>query len=111
LPAELPPAWRVGDNPRWPDLIVQADSGCAVLSSEDQRRRLNAADHGWPPDAPEMQGILYATGPRLPPGTRVGPVHVTDIQPLIIELLGLEPPGPVDGDPARLPSLLQAESR
>ena len=106
LPTELPAAWRSGPNPRFPDLFVQADAGCGVISSPRQAHRITAADHGWPPDSPEMHGILYATGPRIPPGLETGPAHVTDVQPLLLELLGLEPPVAVDGDPDRLTSLL-----
>mgnify|MGYP001819087169 FL=1 len=111
LPSELPTAWRAGPSDRYPDLFVQADPGCGVISKGSQGRRMTAADHGWPPDAPNMHGIFFATGPRIPAGRELGTVHVTDIQPLLIELLGLDPPGPVDGDPARLPSLLEPVSR
>jgi arylsulfatase A-like enzyme len=111
LPEELPVAWRAGPSDRYPDLFVQADPGCGVISSTAQARRMTAADHGWPPDAPDMHGILYATGPRIPAGRVTGPAHVTDVQPLLIELLGLEPPGPIDGDPDRLTSLLEPVSR
>jgi len=111
LADELPAAWRAGASPRYPDLFVLADAGCGVLSSARERHRMEAADHGWPPDMPEMRGILYATGPRIPAGTATGPAHVTDIQPLIVELLGLENSAPVDGDPLRLTSLLRPESR
>lgn len=111
LPSELPSAWRAGPNPRHPDLFVQPDAGCGVVSTPRQAHRLTAADHGWPPDAPDMQGILYATGPRIPAGRAVGTAHVTDVQPLLTEVLGLDAPGPVDGDPQRLASLLLPEAR
>ncbi|MEJ2400345.1 MAG: ectonucleotide pyrophosphatase/phosphodiesterase [Xanthomonadales bacterium] len=111
LPTELPAAWRAGPSDRFPDLFVQPDPGCGVISTGKQAHRMTAADHGWPPDAPDMHGILYATGPRIPAGRTTGPVHVTDIQPLLIELLGLAPPGPGDGDPRRLTSLLEPVSR
>jgi arylsulfatase A-like enzyme len=107
LPDELPPAWRAGPHPRFPDLFVVANAGCGVISSADRAHRMTAADHGWPPDAPEMQGVLYATGPRIPAGLVTGPAHVTDVQPLLLELLGLAAPAAVDGDPQRLTSLLR----
>jgi len=110
-PDELPAAWRAGAGDRFPDLFVQPDAGCGVISTASQAHRMTAADHGWPPDAPDMHGILYATGPRIAPGTTTGPVHVTDVQPFLLELLGLEPPAPGDGDPQRLAALLRADSR
>ena len=109
LPTELPPAWNAGTSERYPELFVQADAGCAVITSESNRRKVTAGDHGWAPDVPEMRGIFYATGPRIPAGTRTGVVHVTDIFPLMLEILGLEAPGPVDGDPDALVSFLLPE--
>jgi hypothetical protein len=111
LPAELPADWRAGPSERFPDLFVQPDPGCGVLSTAAQAHRMTAGDHGWPPDAPDMHGILYATGPRIPAGRVTGTVHVTDVQPLLIELLGLAPPRTGDGDPDRLTSLLEPVSR
>ncbi len=111
LPGELPAAWRAGPNDRFPDLFVQPDAGCGVVSTASQAHRMTAADHGWPPDAPDMHGILYATGPRISAGTTTGPVHVTDVQPFLLELLGLEPPHRGDGDPQRLAALLRPDSR
>ena len=111
LPSELPAAWRAGHSDRYPDLFVQPDPGCGVVSTAAQMHRLTAADHGWPPDAPDMHGILYITGPRIPAGRLTGPVHVTDIQPLLIELLGLTAPARGDGDPDRLSSLLEPDPR
>jgi len=102
LPGELPVEWRAGANDRYPDLFVQADSGCEVQARESDRKWRSAGDHGWPPDHPEMRGIFYAKGPRIPPGSRVDLAHVTDVYPMILELLGLDAPGPIDGDPAVL---------
>lgn len=108
-PEELPDNWQAGSSARYPDLVVQAAPGCAVVSTEERLEKLQRADHGWAPDVPEMHGILYATGPRIPAGTRTGTVHVTDIQPLITELLKLDSPGAVDGNPNTLTSLLLPE--
>lgn len=102
LPAELPPEWNAGLSDRYPDLFVQADGGCEVVARESDRRRRTAGDHGWPPTLPEMHGIFYAKGPRIPAGLRVGIAHVTDVYPFIMEILDLEAPGPIDGDPATL---------
>jgi predicted AlkP superfamily pyrophosphatase or phosphodiesterase len=106
LREEAPATWQVGSSRRFPDLIVQAETGCAVLPTADERHRLQAADHGWPPEAPEMRGILYAAGPRIRPGARPGLVHVTDIHPLLTALLGLPAPALPDGDPQRLAAFL-----
>jgi arylsulfatase A-like enzyme len=110
LPDELPASWKAGSSERYPDLFVQADAGCGVITTEANRRKMTAGDHGWAPDVPDMRGIFYATGPRIPAGTRTGVVHVTDIHPMMLEILGLKAPGPVDGDPDALTRLLWPEN-
>lgn len=111
LPDEFPQSWRAGSSERYPDVLVQADAGCGVITSQANRHKMTAGDHGWAPDVPEMRGILYATGPRIAAGTRTGIVHVTDIYPMMLEILGLEAPGPVDGDPEVLTGLLLPKNR
>jgi predicted AlkP superfamily phosphohydrolase/phosphomutase len=111
LPGELPPSWNAGSSPRYPDLFVQADAGCGVIISEANRHKITAGDHGWGPDVPEMRGIFYATGPRIPAGTSTGVVHVTDVYPMMLDILDLKAPGPVDGDPEALASSLLPEKR
>jgi hypothetical protein len=96
LPEDAPVAWNVTASPRFPDLIVLADSGCAVLSTSAMGHKITQGDHGWAPEVPEMRGIFHAVGPRIPPGTRTGVLRVTDIHPLMLSILGLEagrPPG------------------
>lgn len=110
-PADLPAEWRASPSPRHPDLWLVAEPGCAVISTGQRRNKLQAADHGWPPDDGNMGGILYATGPRIPAGLRTGPVHVTDVQPLVLELLGLPAPTLIDGDATKLTSLLEPQKR
>ena len=57
----------------------------------------------------------FATGPgrglekKLPRGERIGAISAVDVYPLIMEILGLEPAGAIDGDPARLLPLLGKE--
>jgi predicted AlkP superfamily pyrophosphatase or phosphodiesterase len=100
LPEDAPAAWNVSASPRFPDLIVLADRGCAVLSTPAMAHKITQGDHGWAPEVPEMRGIFYAVGPRIPPGARPGVLQVTDIHPLMLSILGLEascPPGHVAG--------------
>ena len=110
LPEDLPPAWNAGTNPRYPDLIVQPHPGCGVITGAGDGHRMQAGDHGWPPDDPDMWGIFYAAGPRIPPGTVTGPVRVVDVYPLMLAVLGLQAPGEFDGDPRALASRLLPES-
>lgn len=106
LPADAPAHWAVGESPPYPDVIVLARAGCGVISSADMAHKITPGDHGWPLESPEMKGIFYAMGPRIPPGAKIGTINVTDIYPLMLEILGLPAPGPFDGNPELLPGLL-----
>jgi len=110
LPGDAPESWAVNDSPRFPDIIVQADPGCAVISSSARHNKITPGDHGWPPEMEEMRGIFMASGPGIAPGTTTGVVHVTDVYPLMMKILGLTYPGSIDGDLDRLPSLLDIQS-
>jgi len=106
LPGQAPPAWNLGNNARNPDLIVIANPGCSVISTPQKRNKITPGDHGWPPEMLEMKGIFYAMGLRIPAGMQIGVVQATDIYPLMLSILGLSSPHPVDGNPDWLPSLL-----
>ncbi len=106
LPGEAPAEWKISASSRFPDLIVQANPGCAVISTSSMQHKMTAGDHGWPPEMPEMRGIFFAMGPRIPADRKLGVLRVTDIYPLMLAILELPAPGPIDGDPELLPSLL-----
>jgi arylsulfatase A-like enzyme len=106
LPTQTPPAWKMGSSARYPDLIVLADPGCSVLSTADKQIKISTGDHGWSPEMPEMRGIFYAMGPRIPRGIKIGVVDTTDIYPFMLSILGLPAPHAMEGDPDKLPSLL-----
>ena len=106
LPGDTPAGWNIDASPRFPDLILMAEPGCAVVSTFTKQYKITPGDHGWSPDMPEMRGIFRAMGPRIPAGTEAGMLHVTDIYPLMLSILGLPAPHPIDGDAERLPSLL-----
>lgn len=107
IPGEAPLAWHVDAGSRFADVIVQADARASVVSSRGRSR--SAADHGWPPAFQDMHGIFLAMGPRLPAGRRIPAFDNVDIYPMILEVLGLPADGPIDGDPATLLPLLDAE--
>lgn len=107
LKHEAPAAWRVGDSARFADIILVADAGYAVISTQAQRDKINAGDHGWRPEAPDMHGIFLAWGPAFRQGMRTGPVRNVDVQPMLLRVLELEAPGQTDGDPDALISILR----
>lgn len=104
LRSEVPSAWRVGDDPRYPDVIIQPDVGSAVLSSRELESQLKPADHGWPPEAPSMHAFFVAVGPGLPAGQPVGMIRSTDVYPLMLRMLDLEAPEGFEAAPSALDS-------
>ena len=102
---DAPPEWQVWANSDFADVIVQAEPGYAVFSSENAGER-SIGDHGWPRRSTDMHGIFLASGPRLPAGQRIGAVDNIDIYPLMMEILGLPITVPIDGDRQRLTDLL-----
>lgn len=90
--SSAPPEWGLPGNPRMPDLVLQADAGYGVIPSAGATSTLSIGDHGWTPDVPEMQGIFWARGPGITAGNIIPALHATDIFPLLVGWLGLEPP-------------------
>lgn len=106
LPDDTPAQWRVGKNPRFPDVILMPDAGYAVLSDEGKAGKINAGDHGWAPENPDMHGFFVACGPNITPGLSLGSVSTIDVYPLMLSILGLDAPEKIDGNAAHLASAL-----
>ncbi len=87
-----PAEWRVADDTRYPEVMLVADVGHALISTEDRRSSVHGGDHGWPPEADSMQALFIASGPMIEKGRRVESIHVIDVYPFMLQLLGLEPP-------------------
>jgi predicted AlkP superfamily pyrophosphatase or phosphodiesterase len=102
LPSTVPSQWQVGDNPRFPDVILMPETGYAVISSSEKAHKVTAGDHGWSPESPEMHGFFVASGPNIKPGVTLGPVRNIDVYPLMTSILGLQGPEKLDGDASRL---------
>ena len=105
-PGETPEAWRVSADAGFADVIVQADPGYLVYSTEDRVQRQSRGDHGWAPEVEGMHATFLAMGPGLPKGETIGPIDAVDIYPLLMEILGLPVTTRMDGHPDRLVKLL-----
>ena len=53
--------------------------------------------HGYPPDTPGIQGILYAWGNGIARSREIKGARMIDIHPTVTRLLGIEPGRPIDG--------------
>ena len=102
VPSTVPSQWQLGDNPRFPDVILMPEPGYAVISRADKTNIVTQGDHGWQPDSPEMHGFFVASGPNIKPGVTLGAVRNIDIYPLMTSILGLQGPEELDGDASRL---------
>lgn len=105
-PADAPAEWHIGNNPRFPDLILIPEAGCAVASTRSSLDSLSPGDHGWAPEVPDMHGLFIAAGPGIPAGLRIPPVRNVDIYPFLLRQLGLPVPGPLDSNLELWPGLL-----
>lgn len=107
LREEAPQAWRLTAEAGFADVVAMGEPGYLVYSSERRINRRSRGDHGWAPEVEGMHAIFLASGPRLPKGKTIGPIHVTDVYPLMMEILGLPITTPIDGDRTKLVPLLQ----
>jgi hypothetical protein len=55
---------------------------------------------------PEMKGVFYASGPRIPAGLRLGTVQATDIHALMMAVLELPAADSPGGDGVRPSDIL-----
>jgi hypothetical protein len=51
-----------------------------------------AGNHGFRPDRDDMLAVLFATGPRLKPGTKWPRLRSIDVAPLVAKILSINPP-------------------
>ncbi len=54
-------------------------------------------NHGYPPDDPDVQGVLYLEGPGIPSGRVLPEASAVDVAPTLCRLLGIAPPPRADG--------------
>lgn len=93
--SELPRAWHY-NTPRAGDIIIVADDQWQIGTVKRDRGEY-PANHGYPPEMKDMQGIFVATGPRIREGVWVDAFENVHVYPLLAELLRIEPARDVDG--------------
>ncbi len=109
--AETPPEWHYRDNPRIGDLVITTlDSGflvtkIAVNPETHEPRTPPVGAHGYDPARfKTMHGIFYAIGPNIG-AAQVDSFENIHIYPLIVKILGLQPPAQLDGSFSVLESI------
>ncbi len=106
LKEDTPSEWNVTDDPRFPDIIVEAEMGYAVFSTTSKTEYSHPGDHGWRPEDQEMHGFFVASGPAFRKGLKIGPTRNVDIHPLVMSILSLDSPEGTDSDPDALSGIL-----
>ncbi|WP_432352018.1 alkaline phosphatase family protein [Sporosarcina sp. A2] len=83
------------------DVFLSAASG--FLMGKDANiaaePTMELGSHGGDPERPRLRPILYASGPGISPGELSDRITMTDIAPSLYDLLGLQAPDFVDGQP------------
>jgi predicted AlkP superfamily pyrophosphatase or phosphodiesterase len=97
LGAEMPERFHYRGNPRIGDVVLVPDSGWVVYPEPDRPPRPGFT-HGWDPAVRSMRALFFAVGHALPAGRTLPPFSITQVHPLVVRLLGLEPPEEIDGD-------------
>jgi alkaline phosphatase D len=94
---DLPEHLHYSGNSRIGDLVVISE-GPYILTPEPRVNPPPAGNHGFDPATdPNMHGIFFAAGPNIKAGTKLEQVRSLDVYPLIAQILGLAPPGNLDG--------------
>jgi predicted AlkP superfamily pyrophosphatase or phosphodiesterase len=80
------PGWAeaLGVNHIWPPIFTPPVGGLK-------------ATHGYDPNIVQMHGIFYAWGSGIAKGRQIPRLDMIDIQPTVMNLLGLQPGRPTDG--------------
>jgi predicted AlkP superfamily pyrophosphatase or phosphodiesterase len=90
--AKVPPALHYGRNPRVPPVVCAAEVGWYITTHERiaSIKDFNLGSHGYDPASPAMAALFVAEGPAFRKGVRLAPFDNVDVEPLMVELLGLK---------------------
>ena len=111
-PAQFPEVLNFPQSgPRIPDLVAVVEAPKYIGFRKGKGRKPPQGAHGYlSATTPTMKGIFFATGPGIAPNTQVGDVDNVHIYPLVLNLLGIQTSGKIDGDLAVLGSYLKGQS-
>lgn len=94
----VPAQYHYRAHPRITPLVLLADEGWTISSTERLRRTgmPRGGTHGYDNFLPSMGALFVAAGPDIQPGRVIGPVANVHVYPLLARLLGIVP-APNDG--------------
>ncbi|MEZ5072810.1 MAG: hypothetical protein R2751_18125 [Bacteroidales bacterium] len=97
---QIPAHLSYGTSPRFPDVLVVADSLWSVGTRKEPGRYSGGA-HGYDPAYSAMHAIFYADGPAFRDGYVQAPFVNVEVYGIMTHVLGLEA-APNDGDLAHV---------
>jgi len=87
---EIPEHFNYGSSPRFPDVLVVADSSWSIGTRTDAEGYSGGA-HGYDNHNSHMQTIFYAEGPAFKEGYTSPAFQNVEVYGIIAHILGLEP--------------------
>jgi hypothetical protein len=85
-------------NDRVGDLVIEPDAPWSV-GLKKQTPFVAGGNHGWNPQKTKnMGGIFYASGPAFKEHYQVHSFENINVYPLVLDILGMKPLTPIDGD-------------
>ena len=86
--AGIPARFQFGSHRRVPEIFCLADLGWTIINKPGAP--IIAGQHGYDPDARDMQSIFIASGPRIKK-KKLGVFKNTEVYPLLCRLVGIRP--------------------
>jgi predicted AlkP superfamily pyrophosphatase or phosphodiesterase len=94
---EIPDDFRFKKNLRVPEIVLVAESGYSVTSTERMLNTdINGGDHGYRPSDPDMRAVFFASGPDFKAGKKIPSFQSIHLYELMASLLNIDP-APNDG--------------
>ncbi len=84
----IPARFQFGTHRRIPEIFCLADLGWTIINKPSEPNI--AGQHGYDPDARDMQSIFIASGPRIKK-KKLGAFKNTEVYPLLCRLVGIRP--------------------
>lgn len=104
----IPGFYHFSRHPFISEIILVADPGYSLINNWIlKKQKYSAGNHGYEKDWLDMHGIFIAAGPAFKNNYRTGTLWNIDINPLICEILEIQPARNIDGDLQRIGFLLK----
>jgi alkaline phosphatase D len=104
---DIPERLHYGNNPRFPGIVVLADS-MRVIGTRDNPSGYSAGAHGYDNAYSAMHTIFYADGPAFKDGYVHGEFPNVDVYSIIAHILDLEP-AKTNGELDRVSGMFRTE--